>query len=60
MTADIAEKEGLHKLTLSGTKFRKMLRSGGSAPGLHAQEFSPCLLQPDRDGFGVHCLRQTS
>lgn len=28
MTADVAEKEGLHKLNLSGTKFRKMLRGG--------------------------------
>ena len=30
VTADVAEKEGLHKLNLSGTKFRKMLRAGGS------------------------------
>ncbi len=29
VTADVAEKEGLHKLNLSGTKFRKMLRAGG-------------------------------
>lgn len=29
VTADVAEREGLHKLNLSGTKFRKMLRAGG-------------------------------
>jgi ATP sulfurylase len=28
VTADVAEREGLHKLNLSGTKFRKMLRGG--------------------------------
>ena len=28
MTADVAEREGLHKLNLSGTKFRQMLRAG--------------------------------
>lgn len=28
VTADVAEKEGLHKLNLSGTKFRQMLRNG--------------------------------
>ncbi|KAL4433897.1 hypothetical protein ABPG75_000338 [Micractinium tetrahymenae] len=32
VTADVAEKEGLHKLNLSGTKFRKMLRSGEDIP----------------------------
>lgn len=32
VTADIAEREGLHKLSLSGTKFRKMLRSGADIP----------------------------
>ena len=32
MTADIADKEGLHKLSLSGTKFRQMLRGGGEIP----------------------------
>lgn len=29
MTADVAEREGLHKLSLSGTKFRQMLRRWG-------------------------------
>jgi hypothetical protein len=28
VTADVADKEGLHRLNLSGTKFRKMLRGG--------------------------------
>lgn len=32
VTADVAEKEGLHKLNLSGTKFRKMLRAGEDIP----------------------------
>ncbi|GAB4819847.1 hypothetical protein N2152v2_006893 [Parachlorella kessleri] len=32
VTADIAEKEGLHKLNLSGTKFRQMLRNGDDIP----------------------------
>lgn len=32
VTADVAEKEGLHKLNLSGTKFRKMLRGGEDIP----------------------------
>eukprot|EP00798_Chlamydomonas_sp_ICE-L_P017125 gene17125-23429_t len=32
VTADIAEKEGLTKLNLSGTKFRKMLRAGEDIP----------------------------
>ena len=32
MTADVAEKEGLHQLKLSGTKFRQMLRGGGDIP----------------------------
>ena len=32
VTADVADKEGLHRLNLSGTKFRKMLR-GGKHPG---------------------------
>lgn len=32
MTADIADKEGLHKLNLSGTKFRKALRAGEDIP----------------------------
>jgi hypothetical protein len=33
VTADVAEREGLHKLNLSGTKFRKMLRAGGRLLG---------------------------
>ena len=32
MTADVAEKEGLTTKKLSGTKFRKMLRSGEDIP----------------------------
>ncbi|KAL6781539.1 ATS1 [Auxenochlorella protothecoides x Auxenochlorella symbiontica] len=32
VTADVAESQGLHKLNLSGTKFRKMLRSGEDIP----------------------------
>jgi sulfate adenylyltransferase len=32
VTADVAEKEGLHQLKLSGTKFRQMLRAGGDIP----------------------------
>lgn len=32
ITADIAEKEGLHVKKLSGTKFRKMLREGEEIP----------------------------
>ena len=32
MTADVAEREGLHKLNLSGTKFRKALRAGEDIP----------------------------
>lgn len=32
VTADVAEREGLHKLNLSGTKFRKMLRGGEDIP----------------------------
>lgn len=32
VTADVAEREGLHKLSLSGTKFRQMLRGGGDIP----------------------------
>lgn len=32
VTADVAEREGLHKLNLSGTKFRKMLRAGEDIP----------------------------
>lgn len=32
VTADIAERDGLHKLNLSGTKFRQMLRSGETIP----------------------------
>jgi len=32
VTADIAEKKGLHVKKLSGTKFRKMLRSGEDIP----------------------------
>eukprot|EP00894_Picocystis_sp_ML_P000349 jgi/Pico_ML_1/50866/g1999.t1 len=32
VTADVAEKENLHCLKLSGTKFRKMLRSGEEIP----------------------------
>ena len=32
MTADVADKEGLHKLNLSGTKFRKALRAGEDIP----------------------------
>lgn len=32
VTADVAEKEGLHQLKLSGTKFRQMLRGGGDIP----------------------------
>jgi sulfate adenylyltransferase len=31
-TADVAQKEGLHIMKLSGTKFRKMLRSGEEIP----------------------------
>ena len=31
-TAEYAEEKGLHKLTLSGTKFRKMLRGGDDIP----------------------------
>jgi ATP sulfurylase len=31
-TADVAQKEGLHVMKLSGTKFRKMLRSGEEIP----------------------------
>lgn len=32
VTADVAEKEGLEIKKLSGTKFRKMLRSGEDIP----------------------------
>ena len=32
MTADVAQSEGLHVKNLSGTKFRKMLRSGEDIP----------------------------
>ncbi len=32
ITADVAEKEGLHVKKLSGTKFRKMLREGEDIP----------------------------
>ena len=32
VTADIAEKEGLHVKKLSGTKFRQMLRGGEDIP----------------------------
>ena len=32
MTADVADREGLHKLNLSGTKFRKALRAGEDIP----------------------------
>ena len=32
MTADIADKKGLHQLKLSGTKFRQMLRAGEDIP----------------------------
>jgi sulfate adenylyltransferase len=32
VTADVAEAEGLHRLNLSGTKFRQMLRSGEDIP----------------------------
>lgn len=32
VTADVAEKEGLHTLKLSGTKFRQMLRNGEDIP----------------------------
>ncbi|KAK2080826.1 hypothetical protein QBZ16_000680 [Prototheca wickerhamii] len=32
VTADVAEAKGLHRLNLSGTKFRKMLRSGEPIP----------------------------
>ena len=32
VTADVAEAKGLHKLSLSGTKFRQMLRAGGDIP----------------------------
>ena len=32
VTADVAEKEGLKVMKLSGTKFRKMLRGGEDIP----------------------------
>lgn len=32
VTADIAKAEGLHTLSLSGTKFRQMLRGGEDIP----------------------------
>ncbi|CAD7704250.1 unnamed protein product [Ostreobium quekettii] len=32
VTADVAEKEGLHTVKLSGTQFRKMLRAGEEIP----------------------------
>ena len=32
VTADVAQTEGLHVKSLSGTKFRKMLRSGEDIP----------------------------
>ena len=32
VTADVAEKENLHQLKLSGTKFRQLLRSGEEIP----------------------------
>ncbi len=32
MTADVAQGEGLHVKSLSGTKFRKMLRGGEDIP----------------------------
>ena len=32
VTADVAQAEGLHVKSLSGTKFRKMLRSGEDIP----------------------------
>ena len=34
MTADLAEKEGLHVKKLSGTKFRQMLRGGAGRGGV--------------------------
>ena len=38
VTADIAEREGLHKLNLSGTKFRQMLRGGEKQRGAGGRE----------------------
>ena len=32
VTADIAQKNSLHQLKLSGTKFRQLLRSGADIP----------------------------
>lgn len=32
VTADVAEKNSLHQLKLSGTKFRQLLRSGADIP----------------------------
>lgn len=32
VTADVADKKGLHQLKLSGTKFRQMLRAGEGIP----------------------------
>jgi sulfate adenylyltransferase len=32
VTFDIADREGLTKMSLSGTKFRQMLRGGGEIP----------------------------
>ena len=32
MTADVADRNGLHQLKLSGTKFRQLLRAGEDIP----------------------------
>lgn len=59
ITADVAEKEGLHVKKLSGTKFRQMLRSGergghGICWDLLAPQRLPCVgLLVHSDG---HCL----
>lgn len=42
ITADVAEKQGLHVKKLSGTKFRQMLRSGGQTGTLP----HPAVCQP--------------
>ena len=47
VTADVAEKEGLHRLNLSGTKFRQLLRCGSS----HKPEQLVAHLRP-HDGTG--------
>ena len=49
VTFDIAEKEGLHKLNLSGTKFRQMLRGGEVIPEWFAFKSVVQVLREEMD-----------